>query len=150
MLLSGKLEKCWQLCTSASRVCMALGGPRRICSQVTDDHILRDIRHALCICFLFDRALAMSMNRTSALPELDMKPEELSPPDASRPCYNLIVQAFLQIAEVQGNIIQVNIDSRDIAVQRLQGRMWKIGDSMTQVRGPPYAQKENFLLGILC
>lgn len=148
MLLSGKLEKCWQLCTSASRVCMALGGPRRICSQATNDHVSREVRHALCICFLLDRALAMSMNRMTSLPEFDMEPEELSPPDASRPCYNLIVQVFLQLAEVQGDIVReskMNIESRDIiAVQRLQDRMRKIRDSMTQVRGPPMCLERIF------
>jgi hypothetical protein len=82
----------------------------------------------------------MSMNRTTSLPEFDMKPEELSPPDASRPCYNLIVRVFLQLAEVQGSIVReskANIESRDIAaVQRLQDRMFEIRGSMTEVRGP--------------
>lgn len=145
MLLSGKLEKCWQLCTAASRVCMALGGPRQICSQATGDHDSREVRHTLSVCFVFDRALALSMNRTTSLPEFHMKPEELSLPDTSRPYYTLIIQVFLHLAEVQGDIVReskVTVESRNInAIQGLQNRMWKIKESMVQVRAspqPPY------------
>lgn len=138
MLLSGKLEMCWQLSASASRVCMALGGPRRISSHTMAAHELRESRYTLSICYMFDRALALSMNRWLSLPEFDMNPAELVPPDTKKP-YTSLIQVFLQLAEVQSDIVHhtktKNMKAREDVetVQALQGKMWKIKETIKEV-----------------
>ncbi|KXH38486.1 hypothetical protein CSIM01_05611 [Colletotrichum simmondsii] len=150
MLLSGKLETCWQLSASASRVCMALGGPRRISSQTMAAHELRETRYTLSICYMFDRALALSMNRCLSLPEFDMNPAELVPPDAKKP-YTSLIQVFLQLAEVQSDIVHhtkiKNMKTRDDVetVQTLQGKMWKIKETIRECQKQPLHTEEKYL-----
>ncbi|KAK1624339.1 hypothetical protein BDP81DRAFT_502080 [Colletotrichum phormii] len=132
MLLSGKLEMCWQLSASASRICMALGGPRRISSQTMAIHELRETRYTLSICYMFDRALALSMNRCLSLPRFDMNPTELVPTDAEKP-YTSLIQVFLQLAEVQSDVVHHAKTKKTMenveTVQTLQGKMWKIKET---------------------
>ncbi|KAK0381139.1 hypothetical protein CLIM01_01496 [Colletotrichum limetticola] len=150
MLLSGKLEMCWQLSASASRVCMALGGPRRISSQTMAAHELRETRYTLSICYMFDRALALSMNRCLSLPEFDMNPAELVPPDAKKP-YTSLIQVFLQLAEVQSEIVHhmeiKNMKAREDVgtIQTLQGKMWKIKETIRECQKQPLHTKEKYL-----
>ncbi|KAK1675372.1 hypothetical protein BDP55DRAFT_715536 [Colletotrichum godetiae] len=145
MLLSGKLEMCWQLSASASRICMALGGPRRISSQTMASHELRETRYTLSICYIFDRALALSMNRCLSLPEFDINPTELVPTDAEKP-YTSLIQVFLQLAEVQSNVVQhaktKNVMENVETVQKLQGKMWKIKETCQK---QPLHTKEKYL-----
>ncbi|KAL0766918.1 hypothetical protein CaCOL14_010489 [Colletotrichum acutatum] len=150
MLLSGKLEMCWQLSASASRVCMALGGPRRISSQTMAAHELRETRYTLSICYMFDRALALSMNRCLSLPEFDMNPAELVPTDAKKP-YTSLIQVFLQLAEVQSDIVHhtkiKNMKAREDVetVQTLQGKMWKIKETIRECQKQPLHIEEKYL-----
>ncbi|KXH26761.1 hypothetical protein CSAL01_00307 [Colletotrichum salicis] len=145
MLLSGKLEMCWQLSASASRICMALGGPRRINSQTKAIHELRETRYTLSTCYMFDRALALSMNRCLSLPDFDMNPTELVPTDAEKP-YTSLIQVFLQLAEVQSDVVHHAKTKKTMenveAVQTLQGKMWKIKETCQK---QPLHTKEKYL-----
>lgn len=117
---------------------MALGGPRRISSHTMAAHELRESRYTLSICYMFDRALALSMNRWLSLPEFDMNPAELVPPDTKKP-YTSLIQVFLQLAEVQSDIVHhtktKNMKAREDVetVQALQGKMWKIKETIKEV-----------------
>lgn len=137
MLLSGKLEKCWQLSTTASRVCMALGGAGMIDPQTMGANELQETRYTISICYMFDKALALSMNRSTFLQDLEINPAELVPSDPKRP-YTSLIHVFLQLAEVQDSITysqRKRTSSKDLidTVQSLQNKMWKIKDTIREV-----------------
>ena len=139
MLLTGRLEKCWQLTASVSRVCVALGGRylASLAAASSADESL-EVRYSLALCYMFDKALSMSMNRPSFLPDMNLNASMLVPSDASRPC-TALVHIFLELSQVQDYIVRdmrPRKDQKDLLnkVQILQHKMWKIRDKMRQVR----------------
>jgi hypothetical protein len=143
--LTGRLEQCWQLSVAATRVCIALGGQyiARIASDLGAINS-REIRYCLCLCYMFDKALSMSMNRPSSFPDMKINIAMLVPMDATRP-FTTIVNIFLELAQVQDTIIrdmrsQDDSKKRANGVLELQNRMWGIRSKIVDVSETKYLE----------
>lgn len=142
MLLTGRLEKCWQLSTAVSRVCIALGGQYFAnLASLSNAEDSSAARYGLALCFMFDKSLSMSMNRASALPDMKLNPSALMKSDPNRP-HTALLNIYLELAVVQDGIVRGQrfwaVSNRashllDL-VQSLQQKMWKIRENIELVR----------------
>ncbi|KAF4488354.1 hypothetical protein CGGC5_v004317 [Colletotrichum fructicola Nara gc5] len=150
MLLSGKLEKCWQLSTAACRTCMALGGPQLI-SSPSDKFGSEEARYGLSLCYMFDKALALSMNRTACLPDMNLDTTDLLGPDPAKP-HTYLLHVYLRLAEIQNEIVhgsRERSNSKDMLsrVQCMQQEMWKIKETIREFRNTQLQSKDSYLRG---
>ncbi|KAH9233267.1 hypothetical protein K456DRAFT_1838298, partial [Colletotrichum gloeosporioides 23] len=150
MLLSGKLEKCWQLSTAACRICMALGGLQLI-SAPSDKFGSEEARYGLSLCYMFDKALALSMNRTACLPDMNIDPTELLGPDPAKP-HTYLLHVYLRLAEIQNEIVHGSRERNNSKnmlsrVQGMQQEMWKIKETIREFRNTQLQSKDSYLRG---
>jgi hypothetical protein len=132
---SGNLEKCWQLSTAASYVCVALGG-RYLASLSTGPAVDEAVEacHTLCMCYILDKSLSMSLGRPSSLPEMELHTSSLLPNLYETPG-TLVIAAYLEFARVQDAII---LESRrkpqsDYHEKRVE-RLRQLQQDMRQIR----------------
>ena len=139
MLLTGNLEKCWQLSSAASRVCVALGGQHlaSLASSNTESES-RYVRYDICLTYMLDKALSMSLNRAASLPDMKLNVSQLIWSDPAKP-FTGLVTIYLELNQVQDAIIRPmrnreEPQKRIERVQCLQRKMWEIQTRINEVR----------------
>ncbi|KAK7423841.1 hypothetical protein QQZ08_008885 [Neonectria magnoliae] len=148
-LLSG-LDKCWNLIATVSKVCIALGGQRLANLATTSSDESLETRYSLSLCYMFDKALAMSMNRAPCLPDMEINAEQLVPTTRSNP-NTALYYIFLQLAQVQDQLLRdmrhQGDASQDVLerMQKVQQTMWRIQDKMRHFRARSPHCDERFL-----
>ncbi|KAM0280071.1 hypothetical protein ACHAQH_004267 [Verticillium albo-atrum] len=150
MIHTGRVEKSWNLSSAASRVCVALGG-RYFTNLATTANTAESTaaRYCLTLCFMFDKSLSLTMNRVSALPDINLNVSMVTPFDPSRP-YTALPDVYLEFALVQHEIIKgrqrrAEVNRQMDLVQSLQQKMWPIGEKIRHFRSKPLNDQDAYL-----
>lgn len=101
MLLTGDLEQCWHLTTAASRTCTALTGAffvKALSCEDSDD--AQEARYCLCLCYMLDKSLCISMNRPPSLPNMNVNIHLLAPIEQGKP-FTAMIHISLELAHIQ-------------------------------------------------
>ncbi|EGY23616.1 uncharacterized protein VDAG_05054 [Verticillium dahliae VdLs.17] len=150
MIHTGRVEKSWNLSSAASRVCVALGG-RYFTNLATTANSAEATaaRYCLTLCFMFDKSLSLTMNRVSALPDINLNVAMVTPFDPSRP-YTALPDVYLEFALVSDEIIKgrqrrPEVNRQMDVVQSLQQKMWPIGEKIRHFRSKPLNDQDAYL-----
>ncbi|KAM0328791.1 hypothetical protein ACHAQA_005205 [Verticillium albo-atrum] len=150
MIHTGRLEKCWNLSSAASRVCVALGGGYFTnLANTANTEESTAARYCLTLCFMFDKSLSLTMNRVSSLPDINLNVAMVTPFDPSRP-YTALPDVYLEFALVQDEIIKGRQRRGEVnrqldLVQNLQQKMWPIGEKIRHFRSKPLSNQDAYL-----
>ncbi|KAG7107739.1 hypothetical protein HYQ44_013009 [Verticillium longisporum] len=150
MIHTGRVEKSWNLSSAASRVCVALGG-RYFTNLATTANSAEATaaRYCLTLCFMFDKSLSLTMNRVSALPDINLNVAMVTPFDPSRP-YTALPDVYLEFALISDEIIKgrqrrPEVNRQMDVVQSLQQKMWPIGEKIRHFRSKPLNDQDAYL-----